>query len=97
MVDVIVIGGRWNGHYGQMQHIYGRCYCQSGIDEIATGVVGVLADGLANGQHYSNLSSEMLYRTSSHICGRWYLPMFLFRDGLLTLMYRASLIVLRRF
>ena len=27
----------------------------------------------------------MLYRTSSHICGRWYLPTFLFRDGLLTI------------
>ena len=31
----------------------------------------------------------MLCRASSHICGRWYLPMFLFRDELLTLMYRA--------
>ena len=46
---------------------------------------------------YSNLSSDMLCRTSSHMCGRWYLPMFLFRDGLLTLIYRASFIVLRRF
>ena len=36
----------------------------------------------------------MLSRTSSHICGRWYLPMFLFRDGLFLLMYRASLIAL---
>ena len=39
----------------------------------------------------------MLCTTSSHMCGRWYLPMFLFRDGFLTLMYRASFIVLRRF
>ena len=39
----------------------------------------------------------MLNRTSSHICGRWYLPMFLFRDGLLTLMYRTSFIALLRF
>ena len=39
----------------------------------------------------------MVCRTSSHICGRWYLPMFLFRVGLLTVMYTASLIVLRRF
>ena len=29
--------------------------------------------------------------------GRWYLPMFLFRDGSLTLMNRASLIALVRF
>ena len=32
----------------------------------------------------------MLSRTSSQICGRWYLPTFLFRDGLFTLMYRPS-------
>ena len=43
------------------------------------------------------LSSEVLNRTSSHMCGRCYLPMFLFRDGLLTLMYNASFIVLMRF
>ena len=42
-------------------------------------------------------SSEMLSRTSSHMCGRWYLPMFLLRDGLFTLMYRASFMVLQRF
>ena len=46
---------------------------------------------------YLNLSSEMLSRTSSQLCGRWYLPMFLFRDGLFTLMYRASFISLVRF
>ena len=46
---------------------------------------------------YFNLSSGLLHRTSSHIWGRWYLPMFLFRDGLLTLMYRASFMVLMRF
>ena len=34
------------------------------------------------------LCSEVLSRTLSHMCGRWYLPMFLFRDGLLTLMNR---------
>ena len=46
---------------------------------------------------YFNFSSEVLTRTSSHMWGRWYLPMFLLRDGLLTLMYNASLIVLLRF
>ena len=35
---------------------------------------------------YINCGSVMLTRTSSHICGRWYLPMFLFRDGLFLLM-----------
>ena len=46
---------------------------------------------------YFNFSSEMLSRISFQICGRWNLPIFLFRDGLLTLMYRASLMVLMRF
>ena len=45
---------------------------------------------------YFRISSEMLTRTSSHICGRWYLPAFLFRDGLLALIYRASFMVLMR-
>ena len=38
----------------------------------------------------------MLFRTSSHLWGSWYLPVFLFRDGLLTLMYIASFISLMR-
>ena len=46
---------------------------------------------------YVILSSEVFNRTSSQMCGRWYFPMFLFRDGLLTLIYRASLMVLIRF
>ena len=46
---------------------------------------------------YFKFSSEMLSRTSSHMCGRWYLPMFLLRDGLFALMYRASFMVLKRF
>ena len=46
---------------------------------------------------YFKFSSEMLSRTSSQMCGRWYLPMFLLRDGLFTLMYRASFMVLKRF
>ena len=46
---------------------------------------------------YFILSSEVFNRTSSQICGRRYMPKFLLRDGLLTLIYRASLIVLMRF
>ena len=49
-----------------------------------------VADGKATGSIYFNLSSEVLTRTSSQTCGRWYLPTFLLRDGSLTLMYRAS-------
>ena len=47
--------------------------------------------------NYFNLSSLLLLRTSSHIWGRWYLPMFLLRDGPLTLMHMDSLISLERF
>ena len=63
----------------------------------------VMADVIASGRwknhkvNYFNFSSEVLNRTSSQTCGRWYLPTFLFRDGSLTLMYRAYFIVLIRF
>ena len=63
--------------------VAGRCY-------------GWQADVIALVNFY-NFGSEMLSRTSSQICGRWYLPMFPFRDGSLTLIYRASLMVLIRF
>ena len=61
----------------------GRCYSQGGLMEKPLGQF--------------NFNSGNVYRTSSHIWGRWYLPMFLFRDGSLTLMNRASLIALIRF
>ena len=41
-------------------------------------------------------SSEVLTRTPSHICGRLYLPMFLLRMGLFTLMYMDSFIVVAK-
>ena len=43
---------------------------------------------------YLSLSSGDLTNTSSQICGSWYLPMFLLRDGSLTLISMASLMVL---
>ena len=61
----------------------GRCYSQ-------------VADGIDTGQCLS-YNSDVLSKTSSHIWGRWYLHMFLFRDGSLTLMSIASLIALMRF
>ena len=60
----------------------------------------VVADVIASSRwknqkvNYFNFSSEVLNRTSSQTCGRWYLPTCLLRDGSLTLMYRASFIVL---
>ena len=58
--------------------------------DVKSNVSYVMIPGLG----YFSLSSVMLFRTSSHTWGRWYLPMFLLRDGLLTLMYIASLISL---
>ena len=69
-----------------------NCHCRV----VVGWCYGQQADVICLGQFY-NFSSEMLNRTSSQICGRWYLPMFLFRDGSLTLIYRASLMVLMRF
>ena len=45
---------------------------------------------------YFIFGSELLRRTSSQTCGRWYLPTFLFRDGLLTFMYIDSFMNLKR-
>ena len=44
--------------------------------------------------YYLSLSSGDLTSSSSHMCGSWYLPMFLFRDGSLTLINIASLMAL---
>ena len=46
---------------------------------------------------YLDFSSEMEDRTLSQMCGRLYLPKFLLRVGLLTLMYIASFIALAIF
>ena len=45
---------------------------------------------------YLSLSPGEFIRTSFHICGRWYLPMFLLRDGSVTLMGIASLMDLAK-
>ena len=44
--------------------------------------------------YWFNCNSGDLTNTSSQICGSWYLPIFLLRDGSLTLISIASLIVL---
>ena len=46
---------------------------------------------------YLSFSSGDLTSTSSHMCGSWYLPMFLFRDGSLALINIASSMVLAIF
>ena len=74
--------------------VIGRCYLQGWKLEYPT-QVDVWSDvmtmcGRMNGywvlSFYFSSSSGLLHRTSCHIWGRWYLPMFLFRDGLFTLM-----------
>ena len=74
----------------------GRCYCQVADGITTLGWVMVIGrcyyqvvDGIATGQFIIScfFSSQVLNRASSQMCGRWYLPMFLFRDGLLTLIY----------
>ena len=49
-------------------------------------VNAMVADGITTGKPYFRFSSEMFNRTSSQMCGRWNLPTFLFRVGLLALM-----------
>ena len=100
MADVITTCGRWNSHV----FWYGWCYCYCGRWNSHIGwnvakvdLITLVADGKATGSNYFNLSSLLFIRTSSHIWGRWYLPMFLLRYGLLTLMNIDSLISLGRF
>ena len=58
---------------------FGRCYMPSGRWNSHCFVTGgrcycLMADFIAT------ISSEVLNRTSSHMCGRWNLPIFLLRD-----------------
>ena len=77
---MLLPSGRCYSHYRVVW--VGRCYCHGRWNSQGSFIF------------YLSLSSEMLARTSSQTCGRWYLPTFLFKDGSLTLMYIASLIVL---
>ena len=102
----IMWSGRWNNHFWlmllpwQMLLPYrldrsGRCYCHIGWR--GRQMLLPLWQMLLPLGHYLSFSSVLLIRTSSHIWGRWYLPMFLLRDGLLTLMNIDSFISLGRF
>ena len=75
--------GKWNSHIGW--------------NVVMEDLITLMADRKATWSIYFNLSSVLFIRTSSHIWGRWYLPIFLFRGGLLTLMKIDSLISLERF
>ena len=59
-------------------------------------VVPGVADGIATVTRVFILilSLGVLNKTSSHICGRCHLPIFLLRDRLLTLMYIDSFMVM---
>ena len=71
----------------------GRCYNHCRV-VVWWQMLLPVADGKATRSITSILVLRCLNRTSSQTCGRWYLPTFLLRDGSLTLMYRASFIVL---
>ena len=78
------------------------CFCDILADVICQVTDGLLqqlahvdcqvTDGIATGSDYFSLSSGVLSRTSSHMCGRWYLPTFLLRDGLLMFMNECLLL-----
>ena len=102
---VAVFCGRCYCHYGWWYcHLWEWCDWQMLFTRVADGIAyqggcvvrcynHMWADGIAT--KYVNLFQLKLWllnRTLSHMWGRWYLPMFLFRDGLLTFIYRASFI-----
>ena len=87
---------RWNGHIGWNDFIYGRCYCLCGRWNSHWVSLLYFIYFCFYLFYLFILSFEMLNRTSSHMWGRWYLPIFLFRVGLLTLMYIDSFISLIR-
>ena len=68
------------------------------VEHVPSGIANVIA-GITtyNGLFYFILDSEVLSRVSSHMLGSWYLSMFLFRYGLLTLIYMTSFMVLMKF
>ena len=57
----------------------------------------IMAEMLLCSCIYLVFSSGMVNRNLFQMCGRLYLPMFLFRVGLLTVMYMASLMALAIF
>ena len=64
---MVLPSGRWNGH------------CR--VEDVKWLMLLPLGRCYSPGSIFiSILVLGMLYRTSSHICGRWYLPTFLFRD-----------------
>ena len=79
--QMLLPSGRWNGH------------CRVVVDYQLVDVITRWQMDI-HGWSYFNFRSEVLSRTSSHMWGRWYLPMFLFRDGIFTLMNNASFIYL---
>ena len=102
----IMWSDRWNNHFWLMLLSWqmllpfrlersGRCNCHIGWR--GRQMLLPLWQMLLPLGHYLSFSSVLLIRTSSHIWGRWYLPMFLLRDGLLTLMNIDSFISLERF
>ena len=72
--------------------LYYLCYMVHDVYMEPCGYQGSPGPGVVG--CYLSFSSGNLISTSSDICGSWCLPMFLFRDGSLTLINIASLMAL---
>ena len=101
--------GRWNSQFYNLLLCYCDWLYGTGPDVISSYcLLGVLWFMVLLWNHvgirgspgpdvmgcYLSFSSGNLTNTSSHICGSWYLPKFLFRDGSLTLINIAYLMAL---
>ena len=97
---VIKIGGVWLGCIGIPRGILGwkeHTYQGDGISTSPPFVLGWRLRLLGGGGDvwcYFRWCEGMSYKTSSHMCGSLYFPMFLLRNWSLTRIYMASLVVL---
>ena len=97
-------GGRCYCHSFVLWQMVGNIHCMFQHLKMADAIAKWQMECYYHGGRWNSHRVNMFYfkpevfnRTSSQMCGRWYLSMFLFRDGLLTLIYRAYLMVLMRF
>ena len=82
LADAVPKFGRWNDCPIRYSSHLLNCVWQMLCLRVRDGITTV-----NKSETYFNLMSEVLNRTSSQICCRWYFSMFLLRYGLLTLMH----------
>ena len=88
MLYMWLMVGHWGRCYSLCAEQSGRCYCHGGRcnGPLRVGLYWTSGRCYWHGDRwnghlrvYFNISSEVLRTTSSHIQGRWYLPVFLFK------------------